>query len=301
MPEWDPEVEVDAERARHLIAGQFPELRGASISELAAGWDNVVFVVDERWAFRFPRRAIAVPGVGREIEVLGRLAGHLPLLIPRPTWVGAPDGEYPWPWFGAPLLPGVELAEARLPDRDRRAAGEAIGAFLHALHAPRVARLVGGSLPIDPNRRADMALRVRLARRRISDAADAGLWTPSPAVGSLLDEASALPPPPRTTVLHGDLHMRHVLIDDGAVSGVIDWGDVCIGDPSVDLSIAYGSFTGAARAGFLDAYGPIDGLTELRARVIAAFLGAALLSYAADQGLALLEDEARRSLDRAAA
>jgi aminoglycoside phosphotransferase (APT) family kinase protein len=101
MPEWDPEIEVDEHRAAALIAVQFPELRDAPVRQVAAGWDNVVHLVDERWAFRFPRRAIAISGVEREIATLPRLSPNLPLPIPVPRFVGVPTEDYPWPWFGA--------------------------------------------------------------------------------------------------------------------------------------------------------------------------------------------------------
>jgi len=299
MPEWDPEIEVDASRAHELIASQFPELRDASVRQVAAGWDNVVFVVADAWAFRFPRREIAIPGVRRELGTLGRLATHLPLPIPVPRFVGEPADGYPWPWFGADFLAGVELAEARLPDAGRVELGAALGAFLRALHAQRMSRLVGTSLPVDPLRRADMGFRVPHARRRLERVAEAGLWAPTHEMERLLRRATGLPPPPRTAVLHGDLHLRHVLVDDeGRPTGVIDWGDVCAGDPSIDLSIAYASLAGDARAAFVEAYGAIDGLTELRARVIGAFLAAALLDYAADRGMDALGAEARASLER---
>jgi aminoglycoside phosphotransferase (APT) family kinase protein len=299
MPEWDPEIEVDEDRARALIDAQFPELRGTSIREIAAGWDNVVHLVDERWAFRFPRRAIAIPGVQREIEVLPRLATHLPLPIPNPRFVGVPSDEYPWPWFGAAYLPGVELADAGLPDERRVELGAALGGFLGALHRPALARLVGRELPVDPMRRADMGFRIPFARRRLDQAIEAGLWQPTDAVERLLVDATGLPPPPRTLVLHGDLHVRHVLVDEGGrATGIIDWGDVSAGDPSADISIAYGSLVGPARQAFVDAYGPIDGLTELRARVIATFLAGALLGYAADRGMDGLRAESLRALER---
>ncbi len=302
MPEWDPEIEVGEERARALIDAQFPELRDTSIREVAAGWDNIVHLVDERWAFRFPRRAIAIPGVQREIEVLPRLVAHLPLPIPNPRFVGVPTDDYAWPWFGAAYLPGVELADAGLPDERRVELGAALGEFLRALHRPALARLVGRELPVDPMRRADMGYRIPHARRRLDAVIESGLWQPTDAVERLLARATGLPPPPRTLVLHGDLHVRHVLVDEnGGATGVIDWGDVSAGDPSADLSIAYGSLTGDARAAFIDAYGPIDGLTELRARVIATFLAAALLGYAADRGMEGLRDEALRALERVVA
>ena len=302
MPEWDPELEVDEERARGLIEGQFPELRGSSVTEVGAGWDNVVFLVDGTWAFRFPRRSIAIPGVQREIATLPRLAAHLPIAIPEPRFIGRPSGDYPWPWFGAPWLPGVELAEAELPDDGRVELAAGLGGFLRALHSQHLSRLVGAGLPVDPMRRGDMGFRVPHARRRLDDIIGKGLWEATQEVEHLMIRAIGLPPPPRTLVLHGDLHVRHVLVDEsGRASGVIDWGDVCAGDPSADLSFAFGCFIGEARAAFFDAYGPIDGLTELRARVIATFLAAALLDYAADEGMARLEAECRTSLDRVVA
>lgn len=300
MPEWDPEIEVDADRARALIEAQFPELRGASVREVAAGWDNVVHLVDERWAFRFPRRQIAIPGVQREIEVLPRLAEHLPLPIPEPRFIGAPTGDFPWPWFGAAYLPGIELAESGLPDDRRVELGASLGGFLRALHTPGLASRIGQSLPVDPMRRADMGFRIPYARRRLDQAIEAGLWQPTDAIERLLADATGLPPPSRTLVLHGDLHARHLLVDDaGRATGVIDWGDVSAGDPSADLAIAFGSFEGRAREALFETYGPIDRLTELRARVIAVFLGAALLIYAADRGMTALRTESERSLERA--
>jgi aminoglycoside phosphotransferase (APT) family kinase protein len=301
MPVWDPEVEVDVERARALIGAQFPDLADAPMRQLATGWDNVVHLVDERWVFRFPRRQVAVAGVEREIDVLRRLAPNLPLPVPLPRFIGAPAGDYPWPWFGAAHLPGVELAESGWSDAERVTVGAEVGAFLRELHAGGLSGRVGSTLPVDPMRRADMPFRVAATRKRLDDLAAAHLWEPTREVEALLDDAMGLPPPPRTVVLHGDLHVRHVLVDGGHVTGIIDWGDLCAGDPSIDLSIAYGSLLGEGRSALIDAYGPIDGLTELRARVIAVFLAAALLEYADDQRLAPLRAEALRAIERAVA
>ena len=70
MPEWDADVDVDAGLVHALLGEQFPELDASSARLLAEGWDNAVWVVEERWAFRFPRREIAVPLVARELAVL---------------------------------------------------------------------------------------------------------------------------------------------------------------------------------------------------------------------------------------
>ena len=116
MRVWSAEVTVDEDLARRLIATQFPQVELGSMRLLGEGWDNTVWLVDERWAFRFPRRAIAVAGVEREMDVLPRLAPLLPLPIPVPVHRGRPADGYPWPFFGSLLLPGVEVEAQALID-----------------------------------------------------------------------------------------------------------------------------------------------------------------------------------------
>lgn len=101
QPEWVAEEPVDASRAADLIAAQFPELRGAAVEPFAKGFDNTVFVEAGKWAFRFPRRRVAIPGVAREMALLPLLAPLLPLPAPVPELVGTPADGYPWPFFGA--------------------------------------------------------------------------------------------------------------------------------------------------------------------------------------------------------
>jgi aminoglycoside phosphotransferase (APT) family kinase protein len=104
------------------------------------------------------------------------------------------------------------------------------------------------------------------------------------------------------SVSHGDLHVRHLLVDENArAAGVIDWGDLCVADPSVDLSLAYGGFAGKARTALLSAYGPVTKEQETRARVLAVFLCAALAEYAADTARDGLLAEALAGIERAVA
>lgn len=295
MHPWEPEVTVDTGLARALIHSQFPALAGAPVRPFDAGWDNTVFRVGENLVFRFPRREIAVPGVRREIAVLPRLAPHLSLPIPTPLHVGTPALGFPWPWFGAAHLPGGGLMAAGSPPDARTAIGAALGAFLRELHSPDLAAAVGGDLPSDPMRRADMPHRVAMTRARLAGLTEAGFLEEDSVTEALLDDAAALPPSSSRAVLHGDLHAAHVLVD-GDATGVIDWGDVCMGDPAIDLSIAFGALAGPARAAFLAAHGPLDAVTELRARAIAVNLAAILLAYAIDRGLSHVEAECRRAL-----
>lgn len=296
MPEWDPELAVDAPLARRLIADQFPELRDAPVRQLAAGWDNTVFVVDEQWAFRFPRRAIAIPGVEREMELLATLAERVPAPIPVPRYRGAPGPAFGWPFFGARLLDGEEPTVA-FDDAARTRLASSLGRFLRALHDT----VLPGELPHDPMGRVDMARRVPFARERLAELAGAGLADPRASAEVILQSASELPPSPRAVTVHGDLHFRHVLVDASRadpLTGIIDWGDLCRGDPAMDLHLAWSLLPPAARPAFWMAYGPIEPDQAIRARVVGLFLGAVLAVYGERQGLPAIRDEALASLRR---
>jgi aminoglycoside phosphotransferase (APT) family kinase protein len=115
----------------------------------------------------------------------------------------------------------------------------------------------------------------------------------------MLAEAEQLAASSSETLLHGDLHARHVLVDRGTVSAVIDWGDTCRGDPSIDLQVAWSLLPHDKRSAFFAQYGPIDVETRLRARVLAVSLSTMLVLYARDQGRRALELECLAALERA--
>ena len=293
MRAWDAEIEVDEALARHLIAAQFPALAAESLRRVGEGWDNVVWATGDGVAFRFPRRRTAVPGVEREIALLPALAPRLPLAIPDPAYIGTPCERFGWPWFGSRLIAGSEIAEARLDDAARIALAPRLGEFLRALHELEV----GAALPADPMGRGDMALRVPMTRAALAEIAPA--WAAPASVDDLLAEAERLPVPEATALVHGDLHVRHLLVDAAsAPAGVIDWGDVCRGHPSVDLSLYWSLLPPAGREAFASAYGPINEPGLLRARVLALFFGAMLATYARAEALAALEREALDGLAR---
>ncbi len=300
-PRWAPERPSATARAATLIAAAFPALRGRPVEPLAEGWDNTVFLVDGTWAFRFPRRQLAVPGLRRELAVLPWIVTRLPLPVPEPEFVADDDDPVdPWPFAGARLLPGRELADTGLPDGERWAAAAAVGAFLRQLHAAPTRQAAPPGLPLDPMGRAWPRARIDDTRTQLRQLVEQGTWAGDPGVQALLAEAERLDAPARPPVLvHGDLHVRHVLLDDGGSAvGVLDWGDVCLADPAVDLALAYTAFSGPARAAFLTAYGEVDAERELRARALGVRLSAFLTAYAADVDRPALLAEALAGLRR---
>jgi aminoglycoside phosphotransferase (APT) family kinase protein len=306
VPDWTAEREVGPGRAAELVAAVAPALAGAAVVPLATGWDNTVLRVDDAvggsWAFRFPRRAVALPGVRREIAVLPRIAPLLPLPVPVPEVVGSDgDPEEAWPFTGARLLPGQELAGSGLAEEARVPAAAATGDFLRVLHSAEVRAAVDVELPVDPLGRGTPASRLAQTRAVLAELVGTGVWGGDPGVDAVLDRAAELDAPRGVPVLvHGDLHARHLLVDPaGRATGVLDWGDLCLADPALDLSLGFAAFSGAARAAFLAAYGPVDAERELRARALAVRLAALLARYAVAVHAPALLAESLASLRRA--
>lgn len=277
---WSAEQHVDEERARRLIRARFEELAADAVELVSEGWDYVAFRVDGEWAFRFPRREAVVPGTEREIALLPALAERLPVGLPAPVFVGRPASDFPWPFYGARYLEGVEAT-------GRPVEPTALGVALRALHAPETLEAVGDALPADPLGRVDMS--VRLPRLE-----ELGVEAPA-----LIASARELPPARHTAVCHGDLHMRQLLVAGSKLTGIVDWVDVCRSDPAVDLSVAWSTLDRASRPAFFAAYGEIAEETRVRARVVAASLCAMLVDWAEKEEVPRVLEAAVAGLRRA--
>jgi aminoglycoside phosphotransferase (APT) family kinase protein len=250
----------------------------------------------------FSREAV-IPGLEREMALLPRLAPLVPLAIPTPVFIGRPADGCRWPFFGAALITGTEVADAACSDADRCRLARPLAVFLRALHDRDTAAAVdpAGGLPDDPMGRGDMELRVPRSTERLAEVERLRLWRAPGAVHDVLDAARGLAAPEPSALVHGDLHIRHLLVgDDCEAAGVIDWIDICRGDPAIDLPLFWSLLPAAGRAQFVDAYGTISDSQLLRARVLALFLSATLAVYAHDQGMAGLEREAIAALEMTA-
>ncbi len=263
---------IDAELVAGLLADQHPDLAGLPLREVDSGWDNALFRLGGELAVRLPRRAAAAPLLAHEQEWLPQLAGELPLPVPAPVRRGAPGRGYPWRWSVVRWLRGAP-ADRAAPDRSQ---AEPFGAFLRALHRPAPA-----GAPANAVRGVPLARRASVFEARLGRLERAAGLVP-PAIPALWRAALAAPIDHPPVWLHGDLHPQNLLVEAGAISGVIDWGDITAGDPATDLAAVWMLFAEpATRAAALAAYGPISPATLARARGWAALFGLLLL----DNGL----------------
>jgi aminoglycoside phosphotransferase (APT) family kinase protein len=285
------EVEVSADLVRRLLADQHPDLARLPVEFLANGWDNELYRVGEGLVARLPRRALGAQIIKNEQRWLPGLAPRLPLPIPYPERTGVPACGYPYSWSVVPYLPGVPATQASFSDPD--AAAAAVGGFLGALHVPAPA-----DAPANPFRG------VPLAERAGNFAANLALigghdQVDPDAVLRGWDAALAAPSYDGPPVwLHGDLHPANVLVNDGQVSGVIDFGDITAGDPAGDLSVAWMLLPLRCHNSFWSAYQAADGRVDdaLRARARGCGLNLAIVFLAHSEDNPVLREVGRRTL-----
>lgn len=260
---------VDEAVVRGLLRDQHPDLADLPLTRINAGWDNQVWRLGSELAVRLPRTERAPRLLAQERRWLPMLAPRLPLPVPQPVRVGAPSERFARPWLVATWVPG-EPAD-RTPISRGWEAADALADFLRALHHPAPA-----DAPSNPQRDAPLSTLVADAKKPFTEAPPANLADDLHAIW-----ADGIEAPQWTEVpvwLHGDLHPANVLVAEGTLAGVIDFGDMCAGDPAVDLSVAWLVLPDGAARRFLERYGKADPATVRRARAWAVWRGMGLLS-----------------------
>lgn len=243
----DGRAGIDAALVRRLVAAQFPAWAGLPVTPVEAdGWDNRTYRLGDGLTARLPTGPGYVPAVEKENRWLPRLAPHLPVAVPEVLGRGVPGEGYPYPWSVRGWLPGETAFQGSVAETPRFAA--AVGEFLLALQACDAAGgpAAGehswwrGASPAhydEETRRCLAVLDGRVDTRRATavwEAALAAEWHGEP------------------VWFHGDIAPGNLLVEDGGLSAVIDFGTSGVGDPACDLVIAWTTFTGAARRAFRD-------------------------------------------------
>ena len=298
---WDAEYELSIAVATQLIETQFPQLAPISTTLLGEGWDNTAYLVNEQYVFRFPRREIALALLQHENSVLPLIAACVSLAVPVPIYQGVAADDYRWPFAGYRLLIGETADRIALSDAQREMNVKAIAEFLRQLHAIDLQPIYDAGIPYDVIGRLDLGVRVPQTLDYLDKITQ--LYTMD--VIGLRDEVAQMTTfviPEDKCLVHGDLYAKHIIIDEQAnVSGVIDWGDVHISHPAVDLMIVYSFFPARVQQQFFAIYGKVDHATKILARFLAIYLSSVLIVYGRDVNDKHLQREGLQGLTYLAA
>jgi aminoglycoside phosphotransferase (APT) family kinase protein len=262
------EVDIDADLVARLVATQFPHLTDLPIREVQpTGTVNAIYRLGDHLCARLPRVAWWAAALEHECHWLPKLAPHLSLRVPEPVGQGHPASSYPFTWAIYRWIDGQPYTDERIDD-ERQAARD-LARFVAELRrvdpagAPRGGR--------EPLRELDDDTRTAIGSAR--DVIDADAAT------SAWERALQAPPWDGSPVwIHSDLLRPNLLVRDGRLGAVIDFGGAGVGDPATDVIPAWSVFSQTGRDAFRRAL-DVDNGTWNRARGIALHQAALIIPY----------------------
>ena len=279
----NPQI-IDASLAHQLLLDQHPDLAHLPLRLVDEGWDNVVFRLGEDMAVRFPRRALTAPLIEHEQRWLPEIAPRLPVPVPTPIRIGRAGSGFPWGWSVVPWFNGQTALDA--PGTDLQRLVGPLGRFLRALHQPAPA-----DAPHNPWRSIPLDARTERLHEHLDQLRDTVNRERVLAVWDRVVVTPRWPGPPMW--IHGDLHPGNLLINDGELAAVLDFGDLTSGDPATDLSVMWMLLPPEQRHALFTATGrtrsnPADDQMWRRARGWALAIGIAVIALGRE-GNALAE------------
>ncbi len=235
------EVETDISLVRRLLAGQFPHWANLAIDPVVSyGTDHDIYRLGDSLAARLPRIGWATEQAAKEARWLPKLAPHLPLAVPVQLAMGQPAEGYPFEWSVYEWLPG-ENANGTIDDLNRAAVD--LAAFVRALRQVDTT----GAHQRPPGARgsplAELDEQVRRSVAELGDRVDGAVRSS----GRGRSRSTRAKWDGEDVWVHGDLLPGNLLVLDGRLSAVIDFGGLNVGDPACDLQPAWNVFAGGSR------------------------------------------------------
>ncbi|MCY4107784.1 MAG: aminoglycoside phosphotransferase family protein [Chloroflexi bacterium] len=238
-------MKIDTCLVRGLVSSQFPQWAGLPIKPVApGGHDNRTFRLGQAMSVRLPSRETYAAHVAVEHEWLPKLGPHLPLPIPVLLGKGRPSLEFPWPWSILSWILGETASKDRIADMVEFA--RRLASFLNCLQSIDA---TGAPVPGKHNffRGGDLAVYDAETRESMDELRDV---IDRNAAAAAWEAALAERFGRRPVWVHGDVADGNLLVKDGRLCGVIDFGQLVAGDPSCDVTIAWTLFSGKSREAF---------------------------------------------------
>ncbi len=267
------EIPIDIELVRGLVSRAMPAYADAPLHRLtASGSTNALFRLGDDLLVRLPRQPGGSAAISKEATWLPVVGPLLPVSVPDVVAVFEPDHEYPERWS---VVRWIEGAHPEVVDPDtavdprREGLAKDLASVVRALSQAEVPT---GAVD-DPHLQAyrgeplatmDQDTRENIERCRTLEDFEFDL----DAAEQVWADAMKLPgAADRTTPrwYHGDLAAENLLMRDGVLTAVLDFGGLSVGDPTVDLVVAWEVLDPPARELFRRQVG-VDDATWLRGR-----------------------------------
>lgn len=229
---------IDVAIATELITRNFPQVAIQTALPITRGWDSFVLEVNGELIFRFPMRDDVIPYIEKELGLLPVLEPTLSTPIPHFDYIGHGNANYPYMFVGYRKLNGTALEDSGITPEQLAALAPALATFLSELHSFPVALAIQAGVEAHTPESWRERYRERYIdlQKRAFPFLNAELRTKSERLWEdFLDNEAIFTFQP--VLIHCDLAGEHILCDPvrGVLTGVIDWGDTTIGDPTMDF------------------------------------------------------------------
>ena len=244
---------IDVELAKSLISEQFPEYKNLEIKPIPkSGWDNRMFVLGDDMLIRMPSVECYQAQIKKEYKFLPKFKNFLSFAIPEPIKIGKPSENFPWNWSMYKYIEGENSSNGNIKDKIEFA--KDLAKFLNEFQnistegGPEAGEhnfYRGGDLNVYDD---EVHESIKLLKDKIDEDVIFEIW--NKAIKTKWDKKSVW--------VHGDISFGNLLVKDGKLCAIIDFGGIGIGDPACDLAIAWTDFDNEERKVFYDSLENID-------------------------------------------
>ena len=301
VEEWHADIAITEELVGNCLQEQFPDLMPIKkIQYDSEGWDNKVYLINDKIIFRFPRRKIAVELIEQENKVLTKLPKFHSVHIPLPNYIGQPSARYPYPFHGYELIKGKPAYQAQLSEAERIASLNVMANFLKQLHSIKEQQAIAFGAQKQPFDRTIVTKAVNTLSERVNKIIERKICDINfDLFQQEINTALQLQLPfDDMCLVHGDIDSRHMIFNAGQLVGIIDWGDMGINNKAADLEIIWDFYPSSCHKEFFKIYGEVDSITWQYARFLGLYSAFTHILYGADIGDDLLAAEAVGAVKR---
>lgn len=244
-PLHEDEIDINLPLVRALVDAVLPDLASQPLRPLdASGSSNALFRLGDDLLVRLPRQPGGSAAIDKETRWLPHVAAALPVAVPKVVAVGEPDLGYPERWS---VVGWIDGQTPDVPVVGLHGVSDGLARDL-----ADVVRALG-ELEVPPDALTDRALRWyrgeplaamdATTRAYLADCRQLpGLDLDLDACLRIWEAAVALPATGEAVTprwLHGDLLAENLLVRNGRLAAVLDFGGLSVGDPTVDLIVGW--------------------------------------------------------------
>lgn len=245
---FEGQTPVDLDTVRSFVAHQCPQWRDLPLRAMTtSGTEHTTYRLGDELLVRVPRDASAESGLRKEIDWLPRLRDGVALDVPVIEHVGEPTAEYPHIWSINHWVSGDDASARVLADDIPASWAVALAELVASLRDIDLGDVAPDDLP-QGQRGGHLQGRVEALQGRTDPVS--GPLDPTPVWGLLEAALDAGTPDLEPVLLHGDLIPGNLVVRDGRLAGLLDFGTLTTGYAAWDLTPAWWVLDRAGRERF---------------------------------------------------